>query len=355
MKTMHLFAGAGGGILADLILGHEPVCAVEIDGYCCAVLRERVTDGWFPGLHVWEGDVKLFDPSPWAGRVDQISAGFPCQDISVAGPGCGLSGKRSGLISEVWRAVDIVQPGLVFLENSPNIKTKGRDVIHNEFWKRGYTPHDGTLAASHVGAGHQRNRWWCLAANANGMRQLEQERRKLEQWGWFGNRDEKDAHSSVIGNIGRPNSPTGDIDNRTDSGRQESAGGYKNSTEDVADINKIGRIGRSRNKRQADRLYESQDGNNDPVDTLRDRLQIAVQLGWLQLSDAEAIQAVAGYTQAHNWSPPDAGIRGMVHGVSDWVHGNKGSRIKALGNGQVPLQAATAWTILMDWHLNSKK
>lgn len=38
MKTMHLFAGAGGGLLSDLILGHTPVCAVEWDAYCCQVL-----------------------------------------------------------------------------------------------------------------------------------------------------------------------------------------------------------------------------------------------------------------------------------------------------------------------------
>lgn len=34
MKTLHLFAGAGGGLLADLILGHEPMGAVEIEPYC---------------------------------------------------------------------------------------------------------------------------------------------------------------------------------------------------------------------------------------------------------------------------------------------------------------------------------
>ena len=41
---MHLFAGAGGGLLADLILGHTPVCAVEWDPYCCAALRERAAE-----------------------------------------------------------------------------------------------------------------------------------------------------------------------------------------------------------------------------------------------------------------------------------------------------------------------
>ena len=83
MRTLHLFAGIGGGLLADLILGHEPVCAVEIDPYCCAVLRDRRGEGWFPDLHVHEGDVRLWDPSPWAGGVDCIAAGFPCQDPLV--------------------------------------------------------------------------------------------------------------------------------------------------------------------------------------------------------------------------------------------------------------------------------
>lgn len=68
---MHLFAGIGGGLLADVILDHSPVCAVELNPYCCQLLRERVEDGWFPGMHVHEGDVREFDFTPWNGRVDQ--------------------------------------------------------------------------------------------------------------------------------------------------------------------------------------------------------------------------------------------------------------------------------------------
>ena len=65
MKTMHLFAGVGGGLLADRILGHDPIIAVEWDRYACQVLRERAADGWFPNLRVWEGDVRLFNPSEY--------------------------------------------------------------------------------------------------------------------------------------------------------------------------------------------------------------------------------------------------------------------------------------------------
>ena len=126
MKTMHLFAGAGGGLLADLILGHDPIIAVEWDAYCCKILRERAQDGWFPNLHVYEGDIRLFNPSEYEGRVDCIHAGFPCQDISQAGKQAGLGeGTRSGLYREVLRIASEVKPRIIFMENVAAILTKG--------------------------------------------------------------------------------------------------------------------------------------------------------------------------------------------------------------------------------------
>lgn len=169
MRTGHLFAGAGGGILGDLILGHNPVFAVEWDKHCCTTLRRRTAE-WFPGLHVHEGDVRMFDPSKWEGRVDCIHAGFPCQDISAAGTGTGIDGSRSGLVSEVFRTIDAIRPRFVFLENSPRIRTKGRDRVIASLVARGYAWNDGILGAADVGAWHVRDRWWCLAANADGLR-----------------------------------------------------------------------------------------------------------------------------------------------------------------------------------------
>lgn len=157
MRTGHLFAGAGGGILADLINGHHPVWAVEWDAYACAVLRAR-----FPGLHVIEGDVRGVDFRALA-PVDAICGGFPCQDISAAGRGAGISGKRSGLYREVIRAVDAVRPAWVFLENSPRIRKKGRHVVIGDLVALGYSWRDGVLGAADVGAPHLRGRWWCLA------------------------------------------------------------------------------------------------------------------------------------------------------------------------------------------------
>lgn len=68
-RTLHLFAGAGGGILADLLLGHQPVCAVEIDQYCQQVLVQRQKDGHLPWFPIFP-DVCTFDGRH---RVDQLA------------------------------------------------------------------------------------------------------------------------------------------------------------------------------------------------------------------------------------------------------------------------------------------
>ena len=168
IKTMHLFAGIGGGLLADLILGHTPVVAVEWDKYACKVLRERAANGWFPDLSVWEGDVRLFDPSEYTGIVDCIHAGFPCQDISTAGKQAGVSeGTRSGLYREVLRIAGVVRPKQLFLENVSAILSNGLGTVLGDLAALGYDTRWLCIRASDVGAPHHRDRWFLLA-NANG-------------------------------------------------------------------------------------------------------------------------------------------------------------------------------------------
>ena len=170
VRTCHLFAGAGGGLLCDLILGHKPIIAVEWDGYACQVLRERAADGWFPGLQVWEGDVRLFDPSPYAGKVDCIHAGFPCTDLSSAGKQAGIGPEtRSGLYREALRIAGILRPKQLFLENVSDIVTLGLGTVLADLTALGYDTEWLCLRASDCGATHERDRWWLLA-NSN-MRQ----------------------------------------------------------------------------------------------------------------------------------------------------------------------------------------
>src|SRR5882724_3055746 len=74
MRELHLFAGAGGGILGGILLGHTCVCAVEIEPYCRKVLLQRQRDGILPKFPIWD-DVRTFDGKPWRGLVDVVCGG----------------------------------------------------------------------------------------------------------------------------------------------------------------------------------------------------------------------------------------------------------------------------------------
>lgn len=176
MKTLHLFAGAGGGIIADMILGHTPICAVEIDPYCRSILRQRQEDGLLPYFPIYE-DVRYFDGFDYKGLVDCVCGGFPCQDISPCGNGEGITGKRSGLFFELTRICRNIRPRYIFLENSPFIISRGLDSILGEIASMRYDSEWLCLPASSVGAKHERMRWWCLCrdreiSNSDGTRPM---------------------------------------------------------------------------------------------------------------------------------------------------------------------------------------
>ena len=169
MNELALFAGAGGGILGGHLLGWRTVCAVELDPYPASVLLARQNDGILPPCPVWD-DVCTFDGRPWRGLVDVVSGGFPCQDISSAGKGAGIDGKRSGLWREMHRIVGEVRPQFVFVENSPVLTSRGLGRVLGDLASIGYDAEWMVLGADDVGAPHVRKRIWILAADTNNER-----------------------------------------------------------------------------------------------------------------------------------------------------------------------------------------
>lgn len=184
LRELALFAGAGGGILGGKLLGWRTVCAVEWEPYPASVLAQRQNDGLLPPFPIWD-DVQTFDGRPWRGVVDVVSGGFPCQDISVAGKGAGISGERSGMWSHMARIIGEVRPRFVFVENSPALLTRGLGVVLSDLAALGYDCKWTVLGAADVGAPHQRDRFW-LVANAHGMRELQPQGGQLNKRGRLG-------------------------------------------------------------------------------------------------------------------------------------------------------------------------
>lgn len=181
LRELALFAGAGGGILSGQLLGWRTVCAVERDAYAAQVLAQRQNDGTFEPFPIWS-DVTTFDGKPWRGVVDVVSGGFPCQDISLAGKGAGITGEKSGMWSHMARIIGEVRPRFAFVENSPALITRGLGVVLGDLAALGYDCKWGVLGASDVGANHQRDRFW-LVANASSRRLSESGGGEMEQQG----------------------------------------------------------------------------------------------------------------------------------------------------------------------------
>jgi DNA (cytosine-5)-methyltransferase 1 len=108
MRIAGLFAGIGGLELGLHQSGHETIFFSEHWAPAAAVL-----DAKFPGISNG-GDITKVKALP---KVDLLTAGFPCQDLSQAGKTAGIEGSKSGLVDQVFRLIDGSRPKWVLLEN----------------------------------------------------------------------------------------------------------------------------------------------------------------------------------------------------------------------------------------------
>lgn len=168
LNGLDLFSGIGGISLA-LREWVRPIAYCEIDPYCQAVLLSRQFDGLLPNAPIWD-DITSLRVRGNGRNIDIIYGGFPCQDISVAGHGKGLEGKRSGLFFEIVRLAQEIKPKFLFLENVPAITSRGGVEVVRQVTEMGYDCRWCVISAASVGALHRRERWFMLAhANNDGQ------------------------------------------------------------------------------------------------------------------------------------------------------------------------------------------
>ncbi len=154
-----LCSGYGGLDLAVMaVTGARLAWTAETDRHAAAVLARHWPD--VPNL----GDVTALD---WAKvpPVDLVSAGWPCQDISYAGPGAGITeGTRSGLWLTIAVGLRHLRPSYVFLENVAALRSRGLAKVLGDLAALGYDAQWACLRAADAGAPHRRDRLLILAA-----------------------------------------------------------------------------------------------------------------------------------------------------------------------------------------------
>jgi DNA (cytosine-5)-methyltransferase 1 len=360
VNELALFAGAGGGILGGKLLGWRTVCAVEWEPYPASVLCARQNDGLLPPFPIWD-DVQTFDGHPWRGVVDVISGGFPCQDISAAGRGAGIDGERSGMWREMARIIREVRPRYAFVENSPMLTSRGLGVVLGDLASMGFDARWGVLGAADVGANHQRDRIWIVArwrgdlshAQHDRIRRWEQQQKSVEK------ETREVSNSNRIG-----------LQRSTDQQELERKRRNQFQTEQSRNPSNVANTINQGIWSCSGRYGEQFNGQDRTGIDNEKRSRIDVELAQIRKSsdmekEISNSTSVRSQGQGKYEQPicPEKGRNRQTNivepiGTSDFwaIEPNVGrvangvaarvDRLKAIGNGQVPLCAATAFRIL---------
>ena len=154
-----LFSGIGGIELGLEWAGFKTTWQVEIDDFCNQVLAKR-----------WPNVPKFLDVKSVGKHnltpVNLISGGFPCQDLSVGAGGKerGLF-ERSGLWFEYARIIREIRPDWVLVENVPNLKTHGADIVLSDLEGADYSCWASVVGCDSFQAPFKRHRVFILAHN----------------------------------------------------------------------------------------------------------------------------------------------------------------------------------------------
>lgn len=157
MRIGSLFSGIGGIELGFEQAGDfETIWCIERELYAQAILRKH-----FPTAEIYDDVTTInFKELP---RVDILTGGFPCQDISNAGKRIGITGSRSSLWKYYLKAISEIRPRIALIENVSALLNRGLDVVLCDLAQIGYAAEWHCISASSIGAPHRRDRVFIIA------------------------------------------------------------------------------------------------------------------------------------------------------------------------------------------------
>ena len=161
------YEGIGRG-LRRIFPNVREIAYVEIEAFAIANLVAKMEEGHLHPAPIYT-DLKTFPYKEFRGKVDFLSAGFPCQPFSQAGRRASTDDPRH-LYPHIARGISQCRPTYVILENVQGIissKTAdGESVLKyvlGDLEQRGYRTSWGVFSAEEVGAPHQRKRVFIMA------------------------------------------------------------------------------------------------------------------------------------------------------------------------------------------------
>jgi len=329
-----LLLGNGDGSLDD----HRTVCYVEGEAYAASVLVSKMETGQLHPAPIWS-DLRTFNGRVWHQKVDLISAGFPCQPFSVAGSNLGTEDPRH-LWPHVARIISEVRPSVIILENVPGVLVHAGAIVAGDLAEMGYDSSWGLVRAADAGAHHRRERWFCTAIRSDSYITRGRSGEGSEQpTGHLPGPPVADICSS-LSNANGPPCEEGEP-RRGSTGIPEEGGGIP-IKDGRDDRDEPGRCGQA--LPHTDGKSKPNKSQHDPKDpglprNVADSRCITSQSQASRGFSTESFLACARrYREAGTKSwPSESGLGRVVDGVAHWM-----DRLRLLGNGVVPQQAALA-------------
>ncbi len=312
---MSLYSGAGGLDVAYKRCNPNaiPLVYVERDFEAATLLVDKMETGSLDKAPVWS-NTNTLDSKPFVGRVDAIIGGFPCQPFSIAGRREGTEDER-WLWEDIKRLVGEIRPRELFLENVPGLFRGGIQLVVGELSTLGYDARWITLRANEVGSPHRRERVFILAHTRHDARstKLLGKREGETIVTGRGSTMADTSDNSVCDKVERNVLTKG-------SGREleDTIGSRWDKGQDRSNKNRS----RERSNRPSRRPMEFPPGLTDPrwEDVIRERPDLAPSI------------------------PTKPTVRAVAHGMGRGLA--RSTKLKLLGNGVVPKQAAVAYGIL---------
>lgn len=167
LKAVDLFCGAGGLSQGLHDAGIKPLLAVDNDVSAGVTYRSN-----FPGVELFDGDVRELNFSDLKGKIDIVAGGPPCQPFSVAGNQKASEDVRD-MVPEFVRAVSEIQPAAFLMENVAGLATARHEAYLDKtvhlLRDEGYHVSYKVVDAAEFGVAQHRRRLFIIGTKVPGF------------------------------------------------------------------------------------------------------------------------------------------------------------------------------------------
>jgi DNA (cytosine-5)-methyltransferase 1 len=234
------------------------------------------------------------------------------------------------------RIIGEVRPRYAFVENSPMLTSRGLGTVLRDLAEMGYDAEWGVLSAADVGANHQRDRIWIVAKQRDILSYTEHNRD-----GWGEQQSEStqktDGKMADSNNNGHNYKKSRELFANTEQTETREEFNKTSRHNSLANSIEFGIQSELSSKRKTSKWINSHGyakgkelANTSSENVERHELPSRTSEGFFAFG-------------SHSWWSIEPNLDRVAHGMASRV-----DRLKAIGNGQVPLCAATAWSILME-------